>query len=104
MQRGKKMETAKPYQEGYNPDKTEEEGEQYHAGLESGGHAVDLLLLACGGDAEKARALFEQWIKTALIEPHQQNSIYGFVDGFDIGLQGAQDYQSNRYGTLHQKR
>ncbi len=94
------MEAAKPYQGNYYPE-DEQGGDEFNAGLETGGHAVDLLLLACDGDAEQARVLFEQWITTALIEPHQKNSIHGFIGGLDIGLQGAQDYQSNRYGTLH---
>lgn len=45
----------------------------------------------------------KEWIKTALIEPHEKNSIHGFVGGLSIGLQGAQDFQSNRHGNNPQK-
>lgn len=92
------METAKPYQEDYDPSKTEEEGNQYNAGLKTGGLAIDLLLKALNGNAEKARVIFTCWKETSPIKTHQKNSIYGFIDGSDISLQGAQDYQSNRYG------
>jgi len=81
---------------GYDPEyspRDEEGGELFNQGLEAGGEIVDLLLLACNNDPDKARVIFEQWRNDTRFPSDIFNLMNGIIGGCDISLQGAQDGQ-----------